>query len=127
LLVLPYRTSPLFLILLFHATATTAIYTLSLHDALPICRSSPDVGSQGRAHHTEMEGVRGPAGSRKWHTPQNRRRPGHLFLNDQAEPIDKRLVPVIAIGPAQHIAKVAAAKGAQRAGRIHLGVRSCRP
>src|SRR3712207_9354966 len=26
----------------FNDTATTEIYTLSLHDALPICRSTPD-------------------------------------------------------------------------------------
>src|SRR5207244_9044964 len=120
LLVLPYRTSPLFLILLFHATATTAIYTLSLHDALPICRSSPDVGSQGRAHHTEMEGVRGPAGSRKWHTPQNRRRPGHLFLNDQAEPKNKRLNSSHHIISYADIGKNKTAKEAHRTSRIDL-------
>src|SRR5256885_4431482 len=121
----------------FNDTATTEIYTLSLHDALPICRdhpatglrsrSSPDVGSQSRSHHTEMEGVGDTGASGKWHTCQNSRRPGHPFLNDQTGPIDKRLVPVIAIGPAQHITKVAVAKGAQRAGHVHLSVRSCRP
>src|SRR5215469_2175680 len=88
-------------------------------------RSSPDVGAQGRAHHAEMDGVRGPGGSAEGHTGQNDGRPVHLLLHDQAGPIDKSLVPVIAIRPAQHSAKVAAAKGAQRGARIHLGVSSC--
>src|SRR3712207_8306344 len=30
----------------FNDTATTEIYTLSLHDALPICRKSENAGSQ---------------------------------------------------------------------------------
>src|SRR3712207_8894222 len=41
----------------FNDTATTEIYTLSLHDALPICQGGgpdprPDPASQGRAGHT---------------------------------------------------------------------------
>src|SRR5690606_21024680 len=31
----------------FHATATTATYTLSLHDALPICRRGRQVEGEG--------------------------------------------------------------------------------
>src|SRR5687768_18586079 len=33
--------APLLYYFFFNDTATTEIYTLSLHDALPICRSSP--------------------------------------------------------------------------------------
>src|SRR6266487_5727764 len=33
----------------FNDTATTEIYTLSLHDALPICPSSPRSSATGRA------------------------------------------------------------------------------
>src|SRR2546430_17275194 len=36
-----------FFFFFFNDTATTEIYTLSLHDALPICRERP--GTQGRA------------------------------------------------------------------------------
>ena len=36
----------------FHATATTEIYTLSLHDALPICTRV------GKAYHRHMEALR---------------------------------------------------------------------
>src|SRR5438034_11440695 len=38
-----------FLIFFFNATATTEIYTLSLHDALPICSQS----AQSRATHRD--------------------------------------------------------------------------
>src|SRR5438270_3433579 len=47
--------SPLFLFFFFTDTATTEIYTLSLHDALPICVRAPAPGprpvrrQQGRA------------------------------------------------------------------------------
>src|SRR2546430_7883957 len=45
----------------FNDTATTEIYTLSLHDALPICRGSPSarrrIGARGRGgdarHHLD--------------------------------------------------------------------------
>src|SRR2546426_4541123 len=33
-----------FIVFFFNDTATTEIYTLSLHDALPICARCPDVG-----------------------------------------------------------------------------------
>src|SRR2546430_13669466 len=36
----------------FNDTATTEIYTLSLHDALPICRRGGDEGSRGAARRT---------------------------------------------------------------------------
>src|SRR6266487_7128178 len=49
-----------FLFFFFNDTATTEIYTLSLHDALPICRDQPtlDLGqseSRLRAHHGRSE------------------------------------------------------------------------
>src|SRR2546426_368726 len=87
-------------------------------------RSSPDVGSQGRTHHAEMDGVRGTSSRGKRHTGENGGRPAHLFLKEQAGPIEKGLVPVIAIRPTQHSPEVAIAKGAQRAGRIHLSISS---
>src|SRR5438105_12311550 len=37
-------------LLFFHATATTQIYTLSLHDALPICERAPEARARRRAH-----------------------------------------------------------------------------
>src|SRR5476649_2052311 len=43
----------------FNATATTEIYTLSLHDALPICadgwRTAPAFGTSGRARRNESD------------------------------------------------------------------------
>src|SRR5437764_5125215 len=44
-----------------------------------------------------------------------RSHPVHLFLNVQVPTIDKRLVPVVAVGPTKHVAKVAIGKGAHRA------------
>src|SRR5439155_27231381 len=42
---------------LFHATATTELYTLSLHDALPICQTPPVLKAYfrhpGRLRHPE--------------------------------------------------------------------------
>src|SRR6266702_8851689 len=37
--------SPLYFFFFFNDTATTEIYTLSLHDALPICAKSPPTTS----------------------------------------------------------------------------------
>src|SRR5688572_33510010 len=34
----------------FNVTPTTEIYTLSLHDALPICRSTPQLGQAAASH-----------------------------------------------------------------------------
>src|ERR1041385_9538589 len=44
--------SSFFFFFFFNDTATTEIYTLSLHDALPIWRLAPhhDAGQQGRCH-----------------------------------------------------------------------------
>src|SRR3712207_8648815 len=63
----------------FNDTATTEIYTLSLHDALPIYRRRPDRGGAqrrgvppgGRAHR------RGPPAARPGGTPVMIRRPDH--------------------------------------------------
>ena len=90
-------------------------------------RRGPDVGGQGRAHHAEMNGVGGTHGRLKWHTGENAGNAVDLFLDDQACAIDKCLVPVIPVRPTQHVTKVAIGKGADRAGGIHLGVRSRRP
>src|SRR5687768_18574500 len=40
-------------------TATTEHYTLSLHDALPICRREQDRGHGDRADHARRVGARG--------------------------------------------------------------------
>src|SRR5256885_9975377 len=42
----------------FNDTATTEIYTLSLHDALPICRSRCGLGWPGRRSATTRTGLR---------------------------------------------------------------------
>src|SRR3712207_8238976 len=71
----------------FNDTATTEIYTLSLHDALPICRRLPDVrhvlpqqaepsGRRDRRYHSTLEerGLR--QGWRRDGAAPRRRRPG---------------------------------------------------
>src|SRR5437764_15376675 len=55
-------TSFCFLFFFFNDTATTEIYTLSLHDALPICLGAPHrLGAQRR----QPLGGRGAGGDRK--------------------------------------------------------------
>src|SRR5690349_25040028 len=46
----------LFLFFFFNDTATTEIYTLSLHDALPICEVA-DVGTSGAAVRRRRRGI----------------------------------------------------------------------
>src|SRR2546426_11675034 len=48
----------------FNDTATTEIYTLSLHDALPICRGRLGVGPQRRGGGSRLRGLRPSAGSK---------------------------------------------------------------
>src|SRR2546430_16038947 len=48
----------LFFFFFFNDTATTEIYTLSLHDALPI--SLPDISSRRRTTRSRLYGNRGP-------------------------------------------------------------------
>src|SRR5438270_2219544 len=51
----------------FTDPATTEIYTLSLHDALPICRRagrSPRRGCRGSTRRSRRRAGRGPGGSR---------------------------------------------------------------
>src|SRR6266403_3360905 len=45
-----------YIIFFFNDTATTEIYTLSLHDALPICRHRPEDGDRGDRHDPAGEG-----------------------------------------------------------------------
>src|SRR5438132_13689276 len=49
----------------FHATATTDIYTLSLHDALPISRVHHRGGADGLARRSAQERVRARLRSRR--------------------------------------------------------------
>src|SRR5260370_21017526 len=46
----------------FNDTATTEIYTLSLHDALPICEGGALLGAEGAAFHPAFPDSR-PAGT----------------------------------------------------------------
>src|SRR2546422_9155358 len=55
------RASTLSSFFFFNDTATTEIYTLSLHDALPICRRRPSEASTSRTRTTSSRRV--PAGS----------------------------------------------------------------
>src|SRR3712207_7159162 len=59
------------LLFFFNDTATTEIYTLSLHDALPIC-GGPWPGRRGRARGTRTAG---PAGCRACNRARRSRRP----------------------------------------------------
>src|SRR5256885_7877763 len=50
------RSDSVFSFFFFNDTATTEIYTLSLHDALPICRCAAAAGHAGRrGHHRVAE------------------------------------------------------------------------
>src|SRR5258708_24617100 len=62
--------SPLFFFFFFNDTATTEIYTLSLHDALPICDRSPGPPAPnqpevyyGPGAHRRSDDERGHAGA----------------------------------------------------------------
>src|SRR3712207_6943372 len=61
----------------FNDTATTEIYTLSLHDALPICRRGRHAqrGALGASRHGDMGRVRAAPGPRRGRGPRARRRP----------------------------------------------------
>src|SRR2546422_9669382 len=48
----------------FNDTATTEIYTLSLHDALPISRAAPDGSADPRRRLDQRRRRRHPAGAR---------------------------------------------------------------
>src|SRR5262245_63261505 len=67
---LPYLTSLSLLIFLFDGLATTEIYTLSLHDAIPICLRHPHrrrrpAGGRPRAADPRRRGARGVLLDRK--------------------------------------------------------------
>ena len=71
-----------------------------------------------------MDAVEGTGSRLKWHTGENSSHTVYLFLNDQAVAIDEGFVPVVAVGPTQHIPKVTVGKGTERAARVHLCIRS---
>src|SRR5258708_22943668 len=58
-----------FFIFFFNDTATTEIYTLSLHDALPICHPTPEMRAATARFSAELIaatfGIRSPRGDRK--------------------------------------------------------------
>src|SRR2546422_11697776 len=56
-----FRHHPLSLLFFFNDTATTEIYTLSLHDALPISRSRADAVRAGRGCRRLDHGAPHPA------------------------------------------------------------------
>src|SRR5256885_14391276 len=51
------RTPYFFFFFFFNDTATTEIYTLSLHDALPICRRTPSVPTSASRWEPETSGL----------------------------------------------------------------------
>src|SRR5438477_10186673 len=58
--------SPFFSLFFFNDTATTEIYTLSLHDALPICTACKS--RRDRTHQARIyEGSRHWRGARRYH------------------------------------------------------------
>src|SRR2546426_11484892 len=63
----------LFFFFFFNDTATTEIYTLSLHDALPISRRAR--GRRGGRHEPRLAARRGVAGNVRRLAPGARRRP----------------------------------------------------
>ena len=71
-----------------------------------------------------MNGVRGTGSRFKCYTGQDSSHPVYFLLNDQTCAINESLVPVVAIRPAQHVAKVAVDKGTEGAAGVHLGVGS---
>src|SRR5207253_8466304 len=89
-----------------HHTATTAIYTLSLHDALPICGGE---GGRDRAH--EIAGARG--GGARHHRERGRPGPGRDGHDGGARrPAAKLLHERDSGGPHRH------ARGRRRGGRV---------
>ena len=88
-------------------------------------RGCPGIHRQRRPRSTEVDGVRRPRRRDERFTRENRRGPVHLFLDDQVCAIDIGLVPVVAVGPAQHVSEVAVVEGAEGARRKRLGV-GCR-
>src|SRR5438876_10267232 len=78
--VLALPSSPLFTSFFFNDTATTEIYTLSLHDALPICNGLADAAARAGDD-------RDPSGHPGGH-------PGHGFLPRSEEHTSELQSPV---------------------------------
>ena len=70
-----------------------------------------------------MQGVDGISSSGKWHTGESGNHTVDVLLDEQVGTIDTPFVPVVIIGPTQHIAEVAISKGADRASGIYLRIR----
>src|SRR5438067_11009424 len=64
-----FFTQPTFLFFFFNDPATTEIYTLSLHDALPIWRRRAPRAGPRRADQTRPHGQRAEAGDRRQSGP----------------------------------------------------------
>src|SRR3989441_6816436 len=70
----------------FNDTATTEIYTLSLHDALPICRFSASVRASSSAARSVVSTPSGVSGfSRNWNAPSLVARTASVRLEKRSE------------------------------------------
>src|SRR2546430_14544158 len=65
--------SVIFFFFFFNDTATTEIYTLSLHDALPICFRSPSAAIRTRQRVRQVS-VRTLFGDHTWHPSQGEKK-----------------------------------------------------
>src|SRR5256885_10248284 len=65
----------------FNDTATTEIYTLSLHDALPICCSGKAQRTLRSSDHRERHGVAGSAWRRDADRKSTRLNSSHLVIS----------------------------------------------
>src|SRR5256885_13199470 len=75
----------------FNDTATTEIYTLSLHDALPICRSRRDTGAGGSGTRPRR-GARTGRGDRK----STRLNSSHLVISYAVFCLKKKKKSIVA-------------------------------
>src|SRR5258708_10553766 len=78
-----------FLLFFFNDTATTEIYTLSLHDALPICSSRLGPRRPGAGHCPQRPGGFGRVGRSEEHTSELQS-PDHLVCRLLLEKKKKR-------------------------------------
>src|SRR5207248_4347733 len=75
-----------------------------------------------RAHGAEVDRVRDAGGRGEWFGGQHRGGAGDLLLDVQGCSVGVGLVPVVAVGPTQHVAEVAAGERADGTRLIHLAV-----
>src|SRR2546430_8746533 len=74
---------PLYLFFFFNDTATTEIYTLSLHDALPISQRRLDSSSSCSPHSCFASAIHGPIGAGAHVQLRNRSFPMEVILRSE--------------------------------------------